>query len=176
MVTEWHWMVTEMYLPFSRLNRDWKVTEWRLSVFTEWWRFRLVYSSDLLIVKYCEILKYTNPSPYYLFLIIVQLHCMSCILSLKNQALMRFPHVSCLSDESGLVILTIKILLKVVSIDNRSLIVSTSILFKRYRVFGGKTANLWILISCYESNDINFGVYFHAQHKFCREATIMKLC
>ena len=33
-----HWMVTEMYLPFSRLNSDWKVTEWRLSVFMEWWR------------------------------------------------------------------------------------------------------------------------------------------
>ena len=33
-----HW---NMYLPFSRPNGDWKVTEWRLSVFTEWWRFVL---------------------------------------------------------------------------------------------------------------------------------------
>ena len=36
-----YWIVTEMFLPFSRPNGDWKVTEWRLSVFTEWWRFVL---------------------------------------------------------------------------------------------------------------------------------------
>ena len=41
MALKGHWMVTEMYLPFSRLNGDWKVTEWGLSVFTEWWRFVL---------------------------------------------------------------------------------------------------------------------------------------
>ena len=47
MTLKGHWMVTEMYLPFSRLNGDWKVTEWRLSVFTEWWRFVLCYISTL---------------------------------------------------------------------------------------------------------------------------------
>ena len=36
-----NWMVIEMYLPLCRLNGDWEVTEWRLSVFTEWWRFNL---------------------------------------------------------------------------------------------------------------------------------------
>ena len=36
-----HLMVTEMYLLFSQLNGDWKVTEWRLSVLTEWWCFVL---------------------------------------------------------------------------------------------------------------------------------------
>ena len=43
MALKGHWMVTEMCLPFSRLNGDWKMTEWRLSVFTEWWRFVFFY-------------------------------------------------------------------------------------------------------------------------------------
>lgn len=34
-------MIIEMYLPFCRLNCDWKVTKWRLSVITEWWHFVL---------------------------------------------------------------------------------------------------------------------------------------
>ena len=62
-----HWMVTEMYLPFIRLNGDWKMTEWRLSVFTEWWRFVLWYILGppfitglqvgfyILIVLYCQV-------------------------------------------------------------------------------------------------------------------------
>ena len=32
------------------------------------------YNSGLLIVKYCLILKYTNPSPYYIFLIICPMY------------------------------------------------------------------------------------------------------
>ena len=51
-----HWMVTEMYLPFSRLNGDWKVTEWRLSVFTEWWRFVLWTPFDQI---YVEVILFT---------------------------------------------------------------------------------------------------------------------
>ena len=35
-----HWMVPEMYLPFSRLKGDWKVTERWLNV-REWWCFVL---------------------------------------------------------------------------------------------------------------------------------------
>ena len=38
MVTEWHWLVTKWSLKCT-CNGDWKVTEWRLSVFTEWWNF-----------------------------------------------------------------------------------------------------------------------------------------
>ena len=56
-------MVTEMYLPFSRLNGVWKVTEWRLSVFTEWWRFVLckhMYESStciyIIYIRYIYIL------------------------------------------------------------------------------------------------------------------------
>ena len=54
MVTEWHWMVNEMYLPFSRLYGEWKVTEWRLSVFTEWctWRFVLWWVSPCTLKHY----------------------------------------------------------------------------------------------------------------------------
>ena len=35
------WMVSKMYQQYSRLNGDWKVTEWRLSIFTERWHFIL---------------------------------------------------------------------------------------------------------------------------------------
>ena len=41
MVTELHWIVTEMYESFIRLNGDWNVTDWYILVFMEWWRFVL---------------------------------------------------------------------------------------------------------------------------------------
>lgn len=31
-----YWMVTKIFLPFSRLNGDGNVTEWSLSILTEW--------------------------------------------------------------------------------------------------------------------------------------------
>ena len=53
-----HWMVTEMYLPFSRLIGHWMMTEWRLSVFTEWWHFVLWVVITRL--KYISRLQYTR--------------------------------------------------------------------------------------------------------------------
>ena len=48
------WMVLEMYLPLSRLNAEWKVTECNFSVFTEWWNFVLcfldVFATTMLTV------------------------------------------------------------------------------------------------------------------------------
>ena len=49
-----HWMVTEIYLPFSRMNGDWKVPEWRLSVFTEWRRFVLWVCPGEMKVNACR--------------------------------------------------------------------------------------------------------------------------
>ena len=52
-------------------------------------------NSDLLIVKYCKILKYTNPSPYYLCLIICPMYSYVLYYNIENPALMRFLHISC---------------------------------------------------------------------------------
>ena len=48
-------MVIEMSLQFSQLNGDWKVTEWRLSVFKDRWRFvlhRPTFSQYIKIIFY----------------------------------------------------------------------------------------------------------------------------
>ena len=83
MALKGHWMVTEMYLPFSRLNGDWKVTEWRLSFFTEWWRFVLwvFFQSkvSLACLRWRGIVMHENQKPLYLnfFLVSPKLYTFS---------------------------------------------------------------------------------------------------
>ena len=63
MTLKGHWMVSEMYLPFSRLNGDWKVIEWRLSVFTEWLRFVLCINVNIDKI-YTDEYNWTHPCLY----------------------------------------------------------------------------------------------------------------
>ena len=63
-------MVTDIHLPLSQLNGDWKVTESLLPVLTvsEWWHFVLWY---LLYFKF-EIKRYN--SQQYMFKTNLQIH------------------------------------------------------------------------------------------------------
>ena len=50
-----------MYLPFSRLNVDWKVTKWRLSVFYGMVAFRLVINAYLLLYYHIDSYNWSLP-------------------------------------------------------------------------------------------------------------------
>ena len=44
------------------------------------------FNSDLLIVKYCKILKYINPSLYYLFLVICHMYSYVLYYNIENSS------------------------------------------------------------------------------------------
>ena len=85
-------MVTDIHLPLSQLNGDWKVTESLLPVLTvsEWWHFVLWY---LLYFKF-EIKRYN--SQQYMFKTNLQIHKFKEVLEiLQHTRLLRvFFHLS----------------------------------------------------------------------------------
>ena len=103
MVTELFWMVTEMYLPFSRLNGDWKVTEWRLSVFTEWWRFVVCTVSPRhnTLVSYLHYLSPSQNTPVLptLSLPVTILPCLTFTVSPRHNTHLSYLH--CLSPSQN---------------------------------------------------------------------------
>ena len=51
MILTGNWLVTEMYLQFSRHNGNGEVAEWRLSAPRQWWRFFFWF--NLTKKKFC---------------------------------------------------------------------------------------------------------------------------
>ena len=54
-----HWNVTAIQSTEWRLKGDWMVTEWHLSVFTEWWRFVLWIKSSSTLTVFKQLLNFT---------------------------------------------------------------------------------------------------------------------
>ena len=68
------WMVLEMYLPLSRRNAKWKVTECNFSVFTEWWNFVLCFL-DVFATTMITVLWMTSFFSLYVCLLVFSCFC-----------------------------------------------------------------------------------------------------